>query len=347
MPEEIIKAIVYTELSEGSGPNPVLWNPIDLSEKLRMSVAIKSITMLTTDQGAIPKSLVILPFPSFNLKGIVKYIEREADTFKGGMALSTITLLFNEADDIIFYKYIDYLESAFDNSAQEIINLKNKKGQSDAIFYEINKLNLTISEILNDLQKKEKLNLELEAFPEEYLGGEAEFAYNFKIVVCGDPGVGKTSTILRFTDDAFTRTYIPTLGVNISEKNIELNKIKIKLILWDIAGQIKFEAMRRHFYKGAEAVILIFDLTNRKSFENILNWHKDIRKNIVPFKDGLIGFILGNKEDLINERIINIEESLSIARELNLEYIETSALTGKNVEDIFFKLSEILVKSKQ
>ncbi len=347
MPKDIIKAIVYTELNEGSGPSPVLWDPLDLPEKLRMSVAIKSITMLTTDQGVVPKSAVIMPFPSFNLKGIVKYIEREADKYKGGMALSTVTLLFNEADDLIFYKYIDYLESAFTDSAQKIIELNQHEAITDEIFYEINKLNLKISEILNDLQKKEKSTLDSEAFPEEDLEEESEVEYNFKVVVCGDPGVGKTSTILRFTDDAFARTYIPTLGVNISEKNVEINKIKVKLILWDIAGQIKFEAMRRHFYKGAEAVIFIFDLTNRKSFESISNWYKDVERNIIHIEDEIIGFILGNKEDLSHERTINFEESSLIAEKLNLEYLETSALTGKNVEEIFFKLTETLLKSKE
>ena len=83
MLEDIIKAIVYTELSEVSGPNPILWNPIDLSEKLRMSVAIKSVTMLTTDQGITPKSLVIMPFPSFNLKEAKRMVK-----VAGGQLLS-------------------------------------------------------------------------------------------------------------------------------------------------------------------------------------------------------------------------------------------------------------------
>ncbi|MFX1593870.1 MAG: Rab family GTPase, partial [Promethearchaeota archaeon] len=304
MSEKIIKAIIYTELSEGSGPNPVLWNPIDLSEKLRMSVAIKTITMLTTDQGIIPKSLIILPFPSFNLKGIVKYIERPVDKYKGGTALSTITLLFNEADDLIFYKYKHYLESAFSKCAQEIIEFKNKNAKTNDIFTEILKLYNNISEILIDLKNKEKSTSSQEAFPEEYIEDRL-LGFNYKVVVCGDPGVGKTSTILRFTDNAFVRTYIATLGVSISEKSIKAQNEHVNLILWDIAGQNKFEIMRRHFYKGAEAVILIFDLTERKSFESIKNWYNDVKKNLVPFKDNLIGFMMGNKEDLENEREIN------------------------------------------
>lgn len=347
MSKKIISAIVYTILDEKIGPKPFLWEPIDLSDDIRMSVGIKSVTMLSTDQGIIPQSLVIIPFPMLNLKGITKYIERADETRRGGVALSSLTLLFKEADDLIFYKYIDYVESVFTESAQKIIELENKQAITDDIYAEINELKIKVSEILDDLSNKEKSTSELEAFPEEAKAEGRKLGYHFKIVICGDPSVGKTSTILRFTDHAFIRTYIPTLGVNISEKNIKVNNDYVNLILWDIAGQSKFEVMRRHFYKGAEAVILIFDLTNPKSFESISNWYKDILKNVKMLEEDLIGFILGNKEDLINERKIPPEKAREIAKEMNLKYIETSALTGKNVEESFYKLAEKLIKSKQ
>lgn len=345
MSGEIIKAIVYTILDEKIGPQPLLWDPLDLPDDIRMSVGIKSITMLSTDRGVVPKSLVIMPFPLINLKGIIKYIERKDDSYRGGVTLSSITLLFDEADDLIFYKYIDYLEPVFTESSQNIIELENKNAKSDEIYLELNTLRDNVIEIFEDLQNKEVSISEFEAFPEEKIQDDVEGLYNFKIVVCGDPGVGKTSTILRFTDDAFTRTYIPTLGVNISEKNIKISDYLIKLILWDIAGQIKFETMRRHFYKGAEAIILVFDISNRKSFESISNWFKDIR-NYIKGESELVGFILGNKEDLIDERTITTEEAMKVASELNLEYIEISALTGKNVEESFYKVAETLVKSR-
>lgn len=345
MSSEIINAIVYTNLDERLGPVPVLWHPLDLSERIRMSVGIKSITMLSADDGIVPKTLVIIPFPSFNLKGLTKYIEREDATKRGGVAISSITLLFNAAHDIVFYKYIDYLESVFADIAQNIIELEEHEAKSDEIFVELNKLQTSISEILDDLRNKEKLTSKMEAFPDDKGVEERELRYNFKIIVCGDPGVGKTSTILRFTDNAFIRTYIPTLGINISEKNIRIKGSLVKLILWDIAGQVKFETMRRHFYKGAEALILIFDLTNHKTFESIPNWFKDIKNHMIE-KAELIGFILGNKEDLTDMRMINEEEAKKIANRLNLEYIETSALTGKNVESSFYKVAETLIKSK-
>lgn len=344
MSSKIINAIVYTNLDETLGPVPVLWHPLDLHERIRMSVGIKSITMLSADDGVVPKTLVIIPFPSFNLKGLTKYIERQDATKRGGVAISSITLLFNEAHDIVFYKYIDYLKSVFADVAQNIIKLEEHEAKSDDIFVELNKLQTTISEILDDLRNKEKFSSEMEAFPEDKGVEESALRYNFKIIVCGDPGVGKTSTILRFTDNAFIRTYIPTLGINISEKNIRIKGSLVKLILWDIAGQVKFETMRRHFYKGAEAVILIFDLTNRKSFQSIPNWYKDIKNHLDHEK--IIGFILGNKEDLNEQKIINKEDIERITDKIGLEYIETSALTGKNVESSFYKVAGNLIKSK-
>ena len=341
MSEEIIKAIVYTSLDEILGPNPLLWIPLDLPEKVRMGVSIKAITMLTTDQGIVPNSLVIMPFPAFKLKGIIKYVERDDDSRRGGVALSSIALLFNEADDLIFYKYMDYLEPVFSESAKKLIELENGEAKSDEIFVEIDNFRLKLAEILNDLYQKEKTTSELEAFPEEKIKEEL-LEYNFKIVVCGDPGVGKTSTILRLTDNAFMRTYVPTLGVSISERLMKIGDKHVNLILWDIAGQSKWEIMRRHFYKGIDAVILIFDLTNHKSFESVSNWYNDIKK----YEKDLIGLIFGNKEDLLDERKIPTEEVIKIAETLNLEYIETSALTGKNIEQSFYKVAETLFKSK-
>ncbi|MHA2183026.1 MAG: Rab family GTPase [Promethearchaeota archaeon] len=346
MLKEIIKAIVYTSMDEKLGPSPLLWFPLDLPEDIRMGVSIKSITMLTTDQGIIPNSLTIMPFPAFSQKGLIKYIERDDVSRRGGIALSSITILFDEADDLIFYKYLDYLEPAFSESALKINELENQKVESVEIYAEINNLRRKLTEILDDLQNKEKSYVNKEEFP-EHEKEEEVLRFNYKIIVCGDPSVGKTSTILRITDNAFMRTYIPTLGVSISEKLIKVEDEFVNLIFWDIAGQSKFEVMRRHFYQGAEAVIVIFDLTNRKSFESVSGWYRDIKKHLELYQKSLVGFFLGNKEDLVNERKVPAEEALNIAKSLNIEYIETSAKTGKNIEEILTKLAESLIKSKK
>ncbi|MFW9783402.1 MAG: Rab family GTPase [Candidatus Heimdallarchaeota archaeon] len=340
MSENIIKAIVYTSLDERIGPNPVFWYPLDLSEKIRMGVSIKSITMLTTDQGSIPKSLEIMPFPSFNLKGIIKYIERDDNSRRGGIALSSIALLFDEADDLIFYKYMDYLEPAFSESVQNIIELESRNAEGIEVYAEINDLRKKLTEILEDLRYKEKEGSELEAFPkldEDFLS-----AYHFKVVICGDPEVGKTSIVLQFTNNAFMRTYVATMGVSVSERKVETKDDLVNIIFWDIAGQTKFALMRRHFYQGSNGVIIVFDLTNKKSFLNVENWFNEIGRHLTN-RTHLVGFLVGNKADLSHNRLVNYDEAVQLAKKFNLKYIETSALSGKNITECLNDLAVSLV----
>jgi small GTP-binding protein len=134
------------------------------------------------------------------------------------------------------------------------------------------------------------------------------------------------------------------MGVNITEKSFRVKEDLLEVILWDLAGQSKFQTMRKHFYQGAEAIILIFDLTNPISFKSIKNWYDDVIKNMDKrFK--MIGYIFGNKSDLVDERRVQESEGLALAKVLNLEYIETSALTGNNVEYAFYKVAEAVIET--
>ncbi len=339
----LINAIVYTEIHDALGPNPIYWSPSNLPENIRMLVGIKTVTILTGDQGITPESLFIIPFPSLRLKGLIRYIEREDETRRGGYARSAITFLFKEEDDIIFYKYLVYLKSPFNEVARKIIELEKQHVDSERIFEEIKLLGDSISKILEDYRSKEISPHSSEEFPEHRDKKIEEVKFKFKLVVVGDPGVGKTSTILRFSDNAFLRTYIPTMGVNITEKSFRVKKDVLEVILWDLAGQSKFQTMRKHFYQGAEAIILIFDLTNPITFKSIKKWYDDVIKNMdKQFK--MIGYIFGNKSDLVDERKVQESEGLALAKELDLEYIETSALTGSNVEYAFYKIAEAVIE---
>ncbi|MFX1321788.1 MAG: Rab family GTPase [Promethearchaeota archaeon] len=343
--KELIKAIIFTEFDEELGPNPILWYPSDLPESFRMAVSIKSITILSADQGLMPKSLIIMPFPSLTSKGIIKYIEKEDHSRRGGVAQSSITLLFSEIDDLIFYKYLSFLEPAFNKITQEIINIEDIKKKKDILSSQIDNLRTEILNILEDLRVKEQSALKSEAFPEEPIEDKGIIKYKFKVVVCGDPGVGKTSTILRFTDNAFRRTYIATIGVSISEKNVLIDKDTVNFILWDIAGQLKFEMMRKHYYKGAEAAFLIFDLTNPESLKNIPKWYQDITKE-VKLNHNLPMMIIGNKCDLTEKRMIKRKEAEDIAKKLSLDYYETSALTGENIHDVFKQIAKKCIETE-
>ena len=160
----------------------------------------------------------------------------------------------------------------------------------------------------------------------------------------GDPRVGKTSTILRFTDQAFRGTYIPTMGVNLSEKQIQFEDDSIEFILWDIAGQSKFQTTRKHFYRGAHGLLLVFDLTRPETFKSVGKWQLDIRRHLdmeIP------GLIMANKNDLVDQRRVSIEEISKLADELGLEYFETSALTGENIDGAFYRLGDLILKKQK
>ncbi len=343
MANDIIHSIVYTEFDDEIGPNPLFFLPHDLSENICMLVSIKTITILSADHGFIPESLIIIPFPSLKLKALIKYIEREDSSRRGKIAQSAITFLFREVEDIIFYKYMDYLNSPFNETARKIIELENRNESKTKIFEEIEYLRENIHNLLRELRIKDGQSSNSKAFPEKEKTIEKDVDFKAKIVVIGDPGVGKTSTILRFTDNAFRRSYIPTMGTNITEKSFRVKNRVIELVLWDLAGQSKFELMRKHFYQGSEAVILIFDLTNPKSFESITDWFGDIKDNLKLDHD-LIGCIFGNKSDLTNEKKIGNNEAQKLASKLKINYFETSALTGKNVENAFYMIAEKIIE---
>jgi len=338
MEENIITGIIFSEIHDVLGPTPILWVPSDIPEDLKMNVCIKTSVLLAADKGNIPTSLLVLPFPSLNLKAISRYIQIRDETQRGGVKFTIVTLLFKEFNDVVFYKGMEHFETPFNHFAQKIIELKDLETNRESIFQEIEQLRINILNILEDLRTKELT----EQFPEKEISKEEVINYQFKIIVCGDPHVGKTSLILRFTENAFKRTYISTMGVHVSDKVIRINDLKlIQLVMWDIAGQQKFDVMRDAFYQGAKGVILVFDLTNADSFNNIKSWYNDIAK-YVNIQEEPIGFILGNKSDLHNERVVSEEEASQLAKELNLVYFETSALTGDNVIKSFKDLAEAL-----
>ena len=175
-------------------------------------------------------------------------------------------------------------------------------------------------------------------------GGRNLSIHRDKTPLCWDAGVGKTYLVLRFSENAFTRKYVPTLGVNVSDKIVRVDKSIVQLVLWDLAGQTKFQYMRHSFYQGSDGVFFIFDLTNLKTFNKVREWYKDVQKNLKNTPN-LNGFLIGNKNDLLDKRVITKKDGKQLAEDLNLGYIETSALTGENVIQAFHEIAKELLKS--
>ncbi|MFX0096261.1 MAG: M20/M25/M40 family metallo-hydrolase [Candidatus Hodarchaeota archaeon] len=164
--------------------------------------------------------------------------------------------------------------------------------------------------------------------------------YMFKIITVGDGMVGKTSLILRFTENTFKETYKKTIGADFAIKNVDIDGTIAKLQIWDLGGQDTFKDLRKIFYPGARGAIYVFDVSNRPSFENIRHWFKDI--------DAVVGdvprLLVGNKIDL--EREISYKEGKQLADELGMDYLETSAKTGEKVVDIFKIMARVTVGEK-
>jgi len=167
----------------------------------------------------------------------------------------------------------------------------------------------------------------------------AQEEYVFKIVVIGDGGVGKTSLILVLTENRFPTDYRPTLGADFASYKIDLDDKLVTLQLWDLGGQPSFAHLRSFFYTEAKGGVIVFDLTNMKSFENIEKWYNELTSTC-----GKIPIILiGNKHDLISERRVPRYEAEQVARKLGALYFETSAKTRYMVDESFKAVARLIL----
>lgn len=162
----------------------------------------------------------------------------------------------------------------------------------------------------------------------------------FKLLLIGDSGVGKTCILFRFSEDAFNTTFISTIGIDFKIKTIELKGKKIKLQIWDTAGQERFHNITTSYYRGAMGIMLVYDITNAKSFDNIAKWLRNIDDHA---NEDVERMILGNKCDMDDKRVISVERGQSIAKEHKLRFLETSAKTNINVETAFIQLAESIL----
>jgi Ras-related protein Rab-8A len=149
-------------------------------------------------------------------------------------------------------------------------------------------------------------------------------------------GVGKTCLLLRYANDSFSPTFITTIGIDFKIKNITLDGKRIKLQIWDTAGQERFRTITTSYFRGAQGIILVYDVTDRQSLTSIRNWvaqiqmHADVNVNKV---------LIGNKCDMNDKRAVAAEEAASLAKEYNMPFFECSAKQDIGVEKAFLTLA--------
>jgi small GTP-binding protein len=167
------------------------------------------------------------------------------------------------------------------------------------------------------------------------------FNYLFKYIIIGDAAVGKSNLLLRYAHGQFKDEYQLTIGVEFGAKNISINDKIYRIQIWDTAGQENFRSITRAYYKDSVCALVVYDITNRDSFNNISNWVEDC-KNQSPKTIFMV--LVGNKSDLNDKRVISVDEGRELAEKYNMIFFETSAKTGENVDLIFFKSAEEIAK---
>jgi len=170
---------------------------------------------------------------------------------------------------------------------------------------------------------------------------EEEYDFIFKVLLLGNSDVGKSSLILRYVDQVWSDTFVPTIGVDFKVKTLEIENKQIKMQIWDTAGQERFRNVISSYFRGSHGIFLIYDITNRDSFKNMENWLIEIEKNA---SQNVLKILIGNKSDLVDDREITTEEGQAFANRNGMKFIETSAKMNTNVNEAFETLAKLMME---
>ena len=165
--------------------------------------------------------------------------------------------------------------------------------------------------------------------------------YQYKVILIGSIAVGKTALLRRYIKNEFNSDYQCTIKSEFQTKIVNINnQIQAKLTIWDTCGDEKFKAITRQYYRDAQGILLVYDVTNSSSFDNVQNWFNDIKDNA---PSDTVVILVANKTDLIRERKVTAEDGKAMAENLSLDYLEVSAKTGDNLHLLFEKLSRSMM----
>ncbi|KAK3735366.1 hypothetical protein QZH41_000459 [Actinostola sp. cb2023] len=174
---------------------------------------------------------------------------------------------------------------------------------------------------------------------QEFSDMNQEYDYLFKLLLIGDSGVGKSSLLLRFADDAFSDCYISTIGVDFKIRTVKVGGKTVKLQIWDTAGQERFRTLTTAYYRSAHGVILVYDVNDKDTFIHLEGWIGEVGKNA---RDTINILLVGNKCDIIGRRQVESQTAKSFADDLKFSFMETSAKDRTNVDKVFHTMAEEL-----
>ena len=163
-----------------------------------------------------------------------------------------------------------------------------------------------------------------------------------KLLIIGDSSVGKTSMLLNYTDNYFPESHLATIGVEYKVKQITTDKYNIALQIWDTAGQERFRSITKSFFRNTNGIIFVYDITNRKSFQNVKEWIKDSEAHDSVFEKLLVG----NKIDLEEKRAVKTDELKEYGIKKNMNTIETSAKDRINIDEAFKQIVDLILSNK-
>lgn len=163
----------------------------------------------------------------------------------------------------------------------------------------------------------------------------------YRLVLIGDSGVGKTAILLRYADNMFNTSFITTIGIDFRIKTFESGGKRVKLQIWDTAGQEQFHSVATSYYRNAHGIMLIYDVSNAESFIHVSKWVNNIRKNSPT---SVKQVLLGNKCDVEDSRrVIERDRGTVLAQELNMPFLETSAKLDHNISTAFELLTTLIM----
>ena len=173
-------------------------------------------------------------------------------------------------------------------------------------------------------------------------GYKPSYDETVKILLIGESSVGKSSLLIRFAEDSFSPELLSTVGIDYKIKTLEIKDKRVKMEIWDTAGQERFRTITTAYYRGATGIMLVYDVTSEKSFKQINEWLKLIDKHA---SENVVKILVANKCDVSGDkRVVSRERAQAQADEFGLKIMETSALSGLNVEDVFFEMGKLALK---